>query len=138
MDISVTATKFMSSSIHDESAMMSNLNLKQQVMLSQFMSITGTNLEQSIQILQSTNWQYQTALSLFFGDISLNKSCPNQSPICPCSTPVTPPNMEFMEKAFSKLGSTQSSSSLNSNVNTQNTANQATMPIQMAKNNKFF
>lgn len=129
----MTQTKFMSSSLHDESSLMSNLNLKQQVMLNQFMSITGTNLEQSIQILQSTNWQYQTALSLFFGDISLNKNCPNQSPICPCSTPVTPPNMEFMEKAFSKLNSTQSS-----NSNSEETKNQTTMPIQMAKTNKFF
>jgi hypothetical protein len=28
------------------------------------------------------------------------------APMVPCSTPVTPPNLDFLEKAFSKLGST--------------------------------
>ncbi|CAF0851735.1 unnamed protein product, partial [Brachionus calyciflorus] len=89
MDISITQPKFIQSKIHDETNDLSSLSLKQQVTLNQFMSITGTNLEQSIQILQSSNWQYQSALSVFFGDISLTKLCQNKTPMCPCSTPVT-------------------------------------------------
>lgn len=40
------------------------LSLKQQVMLNQFMSITGCCVDQSIQFLTSTNWQYQVRYTL--------------------------------------------------------------------------
>jgi hypothetical protein len=41
-----------------------SLSLKQQVMINQFMSITGCCCEQSIEFLRSTNWQYQVKIFL--------------------------------------------------------------------------
>jgi hypothetical protein len=38
------------------------LSLKQQLILNQFMSITGCCCEQSIEFLTSTNWQYQVGI----------------------------------------------------------------------------
>jgi hypothetical protein len=38
-----------------------NLSLKQQLVLNQFMSITGCCCEQSVEFLTSTNWQYQVS-----------------------------------------------------------------------------
>ena len=49
----------------------SKLSLKQQVMINQFKSVTGCNHEQSLNLLASTNWQYQMALSLFFDDYAI-------------------------------------------------------------------
>ena len=37
----------------------SNLSLKQQVMLNQLISIAGCSFEDGIQLLVSSNWQYQ-------------------------------------------------------------------------------
>ena len=36
-----------------------NFTLKQQVMLNQFISIAGCSFEDAIQLLVSSNWQYQ-------------------------------------------------------------------------------
>lgn len=141
--------------------LISKLNLKQQVMMNQFMSITGCTIEQSIHLLASTNWQYQIALSLFFDDYSLssmqpppppipppnpnkplvqsksngnssnNLVCLNSLSLCaPSNTPVTPPNLEYLEKAFSKLNSTLNTnttgvntSSINNNQSASSTIN---------------
>ena len=54
------------------------LALKQQVMLNQFISITGCSVEQSRHLLASANWQYQTALSIFFDDFSILTPNTNQ------------------------------------------------------------
>ena len=54
------------------------LTLKQQVMLNQFISITGCSVEQSRHLLASANWQYQTALSIFFDDFSILTPNTNQ------------------------------------------------------------
>lgn len=83
-----------------------NLTLKQQVMLNQFTTFAGCSYEQSLQLLASSKWQYQVALSTFLNDIQINSE--NTNKLC-VNTPVTPPNFEFMEQAFSKLKtSTQS------------------------------
>ncbi len=44
---------------YENNANNSKLSLKQQVMINQFMSITGLTFEQSLHLLASTNWQYQ-------------------------------------------------------------------------------
>jgi hypothetical protein len=63
----------------DDSANNTNtLALKQQVMLNQFISITGCSYEQSRHLLASSNWQYQTALSIFFDDFSILTPSTNQ------------------------------------------------------------
>lgn len=100
-----------------------NLNLQQQAMLNQFVSIAGCSLEQAFNLLESSNWQYQDALNTFFDETSIfnnsiadnlkqnNKNCLNinyinsMSANAPSNTPVTPPNVDFLEKAFSKLNS---------------------------------
>lgn len=112
------------------------VSLRQQVMLNQFGAITGCSHEQSLQLLLTSNWQYQTALSLFFDDFAMptqkiaptktnnplansNLSCLNSLSFCaPSNTPVTPPNLDYLEKAFSKL---------NSASNTSSTTTQATI-----------
>ena len=82
-----------------------NLTLNQQVMLNQFISITGCTYEQSLVLLESSDWQYQvcacslftssinsnidllinliikTALSIFFDDYSMLKSNSQQQPM---------------------------------------------------------
>jgi hypothetical protein len=39
-----------------------NLTLKQQAMLNQFMSISGVSYEEALRFLVSSNWQYQVIL----------------------------------------------------------------------------
>lgn len=85
------------------------LSLRQQVMLNQFVSITGCNYEQAIELLAASNWQYQVGLSLFFDELSMQTK---SATIVPCSTPVTPPNLDFLEKAFAKLSSSASTTNL--------------------------
>jgi len=102
-----------------------NLNLQQQAMLNQFVSITGSTFDQAYYLLSLSNWQYQAALNTFFDGASLsncdnnlninitdnnniqnisNINCINNiSANAPSNTPVTPPNLDFLEKAFSKL-----------------------------------
>lgn len=101
-----------------------NLNLQQQAMLNQFVSIAGCSFEQAFNLLSSSNWQYQVALNTFFDETSnFNKSkltdnlrannnnslninrLNSMSANAPSNTPVTPPNVDFLEKAFSKLNS---------------------------------
>ena len=38
---------------------MNNLNLNQQAMLNQFISIAGCSMDQAFHLLSSSNWQYQ-------------------------------------------------------------------------------
>lgn len=43
-----------------------NLTLNQQVMLNQFISITGCTYEQSLVLLESSDWQYQVCACFVF------------------------------------------------------------------------
>lgn len=112
-----------------------NLNLQQQAMLNQFVSIAGCSFDQGLYLLSSSNWQYQAALNAFFDETSIfnssnqgdnrnqinpniftnmNSNCINSiSSDAPSNTPVTPPNLDYLEKAFSQLNS-----SLNENPTT--------------------
>lgn len=106
-----------------------NLNLRQQDMLNQFISIADCSIEQACYLLSSSNWQYQVALNTFFDDTTRTNSGENKIPInkisnsftvnAPKNTPVTPPNIDFLEKAFSKLNSSFQNS-LNSDQNSSN------------------
>lgn len=119
---------------------MNNLNLQQQAMMNQFVSIAGCSFDQALYLLSSNKWQYQAALNAFFDEsssfnninITENKNINcinntnNRSANAPSNTPVTPPNLEFLEKAFSKLNSSfqDNPTSMNSNKSyASNTSN---------------
>ena len=55
------STKFSSKSNNNN-----NFTLKQQVMLNQFISIAGCSFEDAIQLLASSNWQYQVLIVEIF------------------------------------------------------------------------
>ena len=50
---------------YENNANNSKLSLKQQVMINQFMSITGLTFEQSLHLLASANWQYQVKQTFY-------------------------------------------------------------------------
>ncbi|XP_045462339.1 UBA-like domain-containing protein 2-A isoform X1 [Harmonia axyridis] len=81
--------------------------LREQVMINQFVVAAGCAREQAKQILQSTHWQFETALSIFFQESAI-PSCPSGTShfgqvMTPCNTPATPPNFPDTLLAFSKL-----------------------------------
>jgi len=76
-------------------------NLKEQVMINQFIQITGCHHEQAWQFLNSANWHFEGGLSAFFQETPLPacRNCNGNHPgngyyqMCaPTNTPVTPPN----------------------------------------------
>ncbi|XP_046337823.1 UBA-like domain-containing protein 1 [Haliotis rubra] len=86
-------------------------NLKQQVMINQFVMAAGCHAEQAKQLLQAAKWQFEAALSMFFQDASspICRTCNGNHangnyPLCtPANTPATPPNFPDALNALSKL-----------------------------------
>ena len=92
-------------------------NLREHVMVNHFVSATGCHAEQAKQCLAASNWQFQTALSLFFQESSIptcrtcngNHTQNANYPICaPANTPATPPNFPDALLALSKLSTSSS------------------------------
>lgn len=89
-------------------------NLREQVMVNQFVLIAGCHSEQAKQLLQAAKWHFETALSMFFQESTIpscrncNGNHPNQHyPMCtPANTPATPPNFPDALTAFAKLSTT--------------------------------
>ncbi|XP_003748241.1 UBA-like domain-containing protein 2 [Galendromus occidentalis] len=80
--------------------------MRQQVMINQFALAAGCAHDQARQLLQSTQWQFETALSIFFQEVAVNAKCggTQYNPMCtPANTPATPPNFPETLTAFSKL-----------------------------------
>lgn len=94
-------------------------NLKEQVMINHFVSATGVHAEQAKQLLAASNWQFQTALSMFLQESSIptcrtchgNHSNANYPLCAPANTPATPPNFPDALLALSKLSTTEKFSS---------------------------
>lgn len=92
---------------------MTDLSLREQVMISHFISATGTSSDQAKQILQATQWQFEAALSLFLQEqtmpqaqtttISPHTRSKLNSVIAPANTPATPPNFPDTLLSFSRL-----------------------------------
>lgn len=87
-------------------------NLREQVMISQFVLVAGCHAEQAKQLLLAANWQFETALSMFFQESSIPscRNCNGNNPGChyhpmcaPANTPATPPNFPDALTALSKL-----------------------------------
>jgi len=84
-------------------------SLREQVMINQFVLAAGCAREQARQLLQAAHWQFETALSIFFQEVSVaNCGATNHlahyNPLCtPANTPATPPNFPDALAAFAKL-----------------------------------
>ncbi|CAG2104753.1 unnamed protein product [Medioppia subpectinata] len=100
-------------------------SLREQVMINQFVSAAGCARDQAIQLLQSTHWQFETALSMFFQESNACHSNPHLKSMCtPANTPATPPNFPDTLLAFSKMSTTE-------NKGLRERSNSNTMPAMM-------
>jgi len=85
-------------------------SLREQVMINQFVLAAGCAREQARQLLQAAHWQFETALSIFFQEVSV-ANCGggghahlHYNELCtPANTPATPPNFPDALAAFAKL-----------------------------------
>jgi hypothetical protein len=95
-------------------------NLKQQVMINQFVHAAGCHAEQAKQFLQAAGWHFEAALSMFFQEstiptLSMCRTCNRNHtngnyPLCtPANTPATPPNFPDALMALAKLTAGDSS-----------------------------
>ncbi|XKL63746.1 hypothetical protein PGB90_006110 [Kerria lacca] len=88
-------------------------SLKEQVMINQFVSAAGCARDQARQILQSAQWQFETALSIFFQDSPLptyqHHATTNFGLMTPCNTPATPPNFPDALIAFARMSTNEKS-----------------------------
>ncbi|KAJ7306050.1 hypothetical protein JRQ81_010416 [Phrynocephalus forsythii] len=83
--------------------------LKQQVMIGQFVVAAGCAAEQARQLLQAAHWHYEAALSAFFQEASVPYSHPHHQMMCtPANTPATPPNFPDTLAMFSCLKASES------------------------------
>lgn len=88
--------------------------MRQQLMVNQFVLMAGCAHDQARQLLQSTQWQFEKALSVFWEEAAVNVNFgPTQyNPICtPANTPATPPNFPETLTAFSKLSTSPNTTS---------------------------
>ncbi|KAL1451100.1 hypothetical protein WDU94_003393 [Cyamophila willieti] len=91
--------------------------LREQVMINQFVVAAGCARDQAKQILQAAQWQFETALSIFFQDAAL--PCPPHpfGQVTPCNTPATPPNFPDALTMFSKMSTGEKKDKLSSSPN---------------------
>uniref|UniRef100_A0A8D8RUF5 UBA-like domain-containing protein 2 n=1 Tax=Cacopsylla melanoneura TaxID=428564 RepID=A0A8D8RUF5_9HEMI len=91
--------------------------LREQVMINQFVVAAGCARDQAKQILQAAQWQFETALSIFFQDAAL--PCPPHpfGQVTPCNTPATPPNFPDALTMFSKMSTGEKKDRLSSSPN---------------------
>lgn len=86
-------------------------SLREQVMINQFVLAAGCAKEQAKQLLQAAHWQFETALSIFFQEVTVtNCHQPNSrfNTMCtPANTPATPPNFPETLLAFSKMSASE-------------------------------
>lgn len=91
---------------------MSDLNLREQVMVNHMVSATGCATDQAKQLLQATQWQFEAALSLFLQGQSMpptptlkmaHNSRKTKPVLAPANTPATPPNFPETLISFARL-----------------------------------
>jgi len=83
--------------------------LREQVMINQFVQVTGSGREQAAEILSTAQWQLQAALSRYFDEtVTPYRSGGGGIPWgTPSNTPATPPNFGEALAAFSALSTAQ-------------------------------
>eukprot|EP00794_Sanderia_malayensis_P008927 gene8927-9879_t len=80
----------------------------------------GCTRDQAVQILQAAQWQFESALSLFFQEAAVQvPQHLHSSVMTPSNTPATPPNFPDALLAFSKLQASDTSNNINSNAKQQ-------------------
>jgi len=85
-------------------------SLREQVMINQFVLAAGCARDQAKQLLQATQWQFETALSVYFQEASVgHRQSSHFNLMTPANTPATPPNFPETLLAFSKLSASGSS-----------------------------
>ncbi|KAM9304758.1 UBA-like domain-containing protein 1 [Gastrophryne carolinensis] len=82
--------------------------LKQQLLVSQFVLAAGCATDQAEQLLRAAHWQYETALSAFFQESSHPYIPHHQMMGTPANTPATPPNFPEALTMFSRLKASES------------------------------
>ncbi|KAM4698535.1 UBA-like domain-containing protein 1 [Rhinophrynus dorsalis] len=82
--------------------------LKQQLLVSQFVLAAGCATEQAEQLLRAAHWQYETALSAFFQESNHPYIPHHQMMGTPANTPATPPNFPDALTMFSRLKASDS------------------------------
>lgn len=87
-------------------------NLRQQVMINQFINICGGTRDQAFQILCESKWNFEVALSLFLREAQLCQAPTAQNSFqpfrAPRNTPATPPNFPETLELFHKLHTSDS------------------------------
>ncbi|XP_041987509.1 UBA-like domain-containing protein 1 [Aricia agestis] len=97
-------------------------SLREQVMINQFVLAAGCAREQAKSSLQAAQWQFETALSIFFQEVAIPPGANGaaqhyQQLMTPCNTPATPPNFPDALAAFSRLSTTGSPNNVSGGVN---------------------
>ncbi|XP_063285084.1 UBA-like domain-containing protein 1 [Pelobates fuscus] len=82
--------------------------LKQQLLVSQFVLAAGCATDQAEQLLRAAHWQYETALSAFFQESNHPYIPHHQMMGTPANTPATPPNFPDALVMFSRLKASDS------------------------------
>lgn len=82
---------------------MDNNGLREQVMINQFVLAAGCSRDQAAAFLTQANWQFQTALSIYFQEAAIPRNSASYSLITPANTPATPPNFPDALTMFSNL-----------------------------------
>ncbi|XP_043203093.1 UBA-like domain-containing protein 1 [Amphibalanus amphitrite] len=102
-------------------------SLRNEVMVNQFVMVAGCAREQARQLLQGANWQFETALSMFFQEAAVSCSTSSrqnsfQMLQTPANTPATPPNFPDALMAFGKM-------STSDKLGTSPSAHMSTSPV---------
>ncbi|KAF6019227.1 UBALD2 [Bugula neritina] len=117
--------------------------LREQILINQFVMTSGCSPDQARQYLQASQWQYETALSLFFQEstaVPIPNRCRNcgdshsHLTVCvPTNTPATPPQFPDALAAFSKMSATDHNKFSSSPANFFTTAPQQVSQTQSPK-----
>ncbi|XP_076059207.1 UBA-like domain-containing protein 2-B isoform X3 [Oratosquilla oratoria] len=89
-------------------------SLREQVMINQFVVAAGATREQARNLLQAAQWEFETALSIFFQEAVPTGGNPHNhlNHLCtPANTPATPPAFPDALTAFSKMSTQEKLSS---------------------------
>lgn len=101
-------------------------------MINQFVLAAGCAREQAKQLLQAAQWQFETALSIFFQEAALpgySNPAAHFGQVCtPCNTPATPPNFPDTLLAFSRMSASDKVCSSPSTVIFSTSPKQQTNP----------
>ncbi|CAN0009323.1 UBA-like domain-containing protein 2 [Lampetra fluviatilis] len=81
--------------------------LKRQLLVGQFVMVAGCSAETALEMLVTSHWQLEAALSIFFQEATSHHH--HHAMVCaPSNTPATPPNFPEALTMFSRLQASDS------------------------------